>query len=204
MQILLRNKINFLLCVVFTCISCIAVVAEEFSVSNNQLIVSGGDVGDVEKILSLLENNEKIDTVVFQDVWGGVQADGMDIADMIIDFELDTHISGYCWGTCIFMFIAGEKRTMARGSEVSIRFHPYTKEQIEKIIDEKTYEYFGSIADYIIWVDESARTELVEYFSLLVERGVKPEFIIKSLEKGTIERWIPRRKELLEANFLTE
>ena len=62
----------------------------------------------------------------------------------------------------------------------------------------------GSMEDYIIWIDETARTEIVEYFSLLVERGVKPEFIIKSLEKGTIERWIPRRKELLEANFLTE
>ena len=58
MQILLRNKINFLLCVVFTCISCITVVAEEFSISNNQLIVSGEDVEDVKKILSLLENND--------------------------------------------------------------------------------------------------------------------------------------------------
>ena len=204
MQILLRNKINFLLCVVFTCISCIAVVAEEFSVSNNQLIVSGEDVEDVKKILSLLENNEKIDTVVFQDVWGGLQVDGLDIADIIIDFELDTHISGYCWGTCLFMFIAGENRTMARGSEISIRFYPYTKGHIEKIIAEETYELAGSLADYIIWVDESAKTEIVEYFSILVERGVKPEFIIKSLKKGTIEKWIPRRKELLEANFLTE
>ena len=204
MQILLRNKINFLLCVVFTCISCIAVVAEEFSVSNNQLIVSGEDVGDVEKILSLLENNEKIDTVVFQDVWGGVQADGMDIADMIIDFELDTHISGYCWGNCLFMFIGGEKRTMARGSEIAIRFYPYTAEQLEDIIAKKTYEFFGSLADYIVWIDESSRTEIVEYFSLLVERGVKPVFIIESLKKGSIDKWIPRRKELLEANLLTE
>ena len=203
MQILLRNKINFLLCVVFTCISCIAVVAEEFSISNNQLIVSGEDVEDAEKILSLLENNEKIDTVVF-DVWGGSQSDAIDIADIIIDFELDTHISGSCWGNCVFMFVAGEKRTMARGSEVSIRFYPYTKEQIDRVLDEKTYEYIGSLAEYIIWIDETARAELVEYFSLLVERGIKPEFIIKSIEKGTIERWIPRRKELLEANFLTE
>ncbi len=203
MQILLRNKINFLLCVVFTCISCIAVVAEEFSISNNQLIISGEDVEDAEKILSLLENNEKIDTVVF-DVWGGSQSDAIDIADIIIDFELDTHISGSCWGNCVFMFVAGEKRTMARGSEVSIRFYPYTKEQIDRVLDEKTYEYIGSLAEYIIWIDETARAELVEYFSLLVERGIKPEFIIKSIEKGTIERWIPRRKELLEANFLTE
>ena len=35
----------------------------------------------------------------------------------------------------MFMFIAGENRTMARGSEISIKFYPYTKEQIEKIID---------------------------------------------------------------------
>ena len=205
MQTLLRNKISFLLCVVFTYAYCIAVVAGEFSISNNQLIVSGEDIQDDEKILSLLESNEKIDTIVFQDVWSGTHNDGITISDIIIDFELDTHISGYCWGNCLLMFVAGENRTMERGSEIAIKFQSYSTEQIKNILIEKTYEYiFDSLEEYIVWIDDTSRNEIVEYFSLLVERGVKPEFIIKSVEKGTVDRWIPRRKELLKANVLTE
>ena len=112
MQISLQNKINFALFLIFACLSCIKVVAEEFSISNNKLIISGDDIADSEKILSLLEDNKKIDTIVFQNVWGGSQVDGIRISDIIIDFGLDTHISGYCSGSCLFMFIAGENRTM--------------------------------------------------------------------------------------------
>ena len=102
------------------------------------------------------------------------------------------------------MFMGGKKRTLARGSEIGITFNPYTRERIQDILDNKTYEYVGDLADYIIWVDETARTELIEYFSLLIERGVNPIFIIDSLKKASSDTWIPRRKELLEANFLTE
>ena len=175
-----------------------------FEVSNNKLIISGSDVDDVEGFLLLLEKNEKIEIIVFQDVGGGQQHIGIEIADIIIDFELDTHIEGECYGSCNLMFMGGKKRTLARGSEIGITFNPYTRERIQDILDNKTYEYVGDLADYIIWVDETARTELIEYFSLLIERGVNPIFIIDSLKKASSDTWIPRRKELLEANFLTE
>ncbi|SVD85364.1 uncharacterized protein METZ01_LOCUS438218, partial [marine metagenome] len=105
------------------------VLAAEFRISNNKLIVSGSDVDDIEGFLLLLEKNEKIDTIVFQDVGGGLQHKAIEIADIIIDFELDTHIEGECYGSCVYMFLGGTNRTLARGSEIGITFNPYTKER---------------------------------------------------------------------------
>ena len=204
MQILLHNRLKYIFILIITYSLSLPLVAEEFFIDNNDLVISGGKVGDVDKILSLLENNENINRVVFNGVYQGGQTDGLEISDLIIDFELDTHIIDYCWGNCIFMFMGGQNRTMAKGSELAINMTGYRLEFIEGIIENKDYEVLGSLSEYIVWVDEVAREEIIEYFTLLLEQGVEPSFIIESIEKASKENWIPRRKQLLEANILTE
>ena len=204
MQILLHNRLKYIFILIITYSLSLPLVAEEFVIDNNDLIISGAKVGDVDKILSLLENNENINRVVFNGVYQGGQTDGLEISDLIIDFELDTHIIDYCWGNCIFMFMGGQNRTMAKGSELAINMTGYRLEFIEGIIENKDYEVLGSLSEYIVWVDETAREEIIEYFTLLLEQGVKPSFIIESIEKASKENWIPRRKKLLEANILTK
>ena len=204
MQILLHNRLKYIFILIITYSLSLPLVAEEFVIDNNDLIISGAKVGDVDKILSLLENNENINRVVFNGVYQGGQTDGLEISDLIIDFELDTHIIDYCWGNCIFMFMGGQNRTMAKGSELAINMTGYRLEFIEGIIENKDYEVLGSLSEYIVWVDETAREEIIEYFTLLLEQGVEPSFIIESIEKASKENWIPRRKKLLEANILTK
>ena len=204
MQILLHNELKYIFILIITYFLSLPLVAEEFVINNNDLVISGGKIGDVDKFLSLLENNENINRVVFNGVYQGGQTDGLEISDLIIDFELDTHIIDYCWGNCIFMFMGGQNRTMAKGSELAINMTGYRLEFIEGIIENKDYEVLGSLSEYIVWVDEVAREEIIEYFTLLLEQGVEPSFIIESIEKASKENWIPRRKQLLEANILTE
>ena len=204
MQILLHNKLKYIFILIITYFLSLSLVAEEFAIENNDLIISGGQVEDTEQILFLLENNENINRVVFNGVYQGRQTDGLEISDLIIDFELDTHIIDYCLGNCIFMFMGGQNRTMAKGSEISISMNSYSLEFVEEIIENKDYELIGSLAEYVVWVDEIARIEIIEYFTLLLEQGVQPAFIIESIEKASKEDWIPRRKQLLEANILTE
>ena len=204
MQISLHNKLKYIFILIITYSLSLPLVAEEFVIDNNDLVISGAKVGDVDKILKILENNENINRVVFNGVYQGGQTDGLEISDLIIDFELDTHIIDYCWGNCIFMFMGGQNRTMAKGSELAINMTGYRLEFIEGIIENKDYEVLGSLSEYIVWVDETAREEIIEYFTLLLEQGVEPSFIIESIEKASKENWIPRRKKLLEANNLTE
>ena len=204
MQILLQNKLKYIFVFITAYFFSLSLVAEEFIVENNDLVISGGGVGDTDKILSLLESNENINRVVFNGVYSGRQTDGIEISDLIIDFELDTHIIDYCWGNCIFMFMGGQNRTMAKGSDIQISINGYRLEFVEEIIENKDYELIGTMAEYVVWVDEIAREEIIEYFTLLLEQGVQPAFIIESIKKASKEAWIPRRKELLKANVLTE
>ena len=197
---MIRFKIILILIIVLSK----QVFAEEFLISNNELIISGGNVGDSEKILELLEENQEIKKIILKEVWGGTQDKAIEILDLIIDFELDTHISGYCWGNCIFIFMAGENRTMERGAEIAIEFNSYTFDFLKEIIEDKTYEVIGSLEEYIIWIDNTSREEIVEYFSILIERGADPKFVIESVRKGSIDTYVPRRKILLKANILTE
>ena len=96
MQILLHNRLKYIFILIITYSLSLPLVAEEFVIDNNDLIISGAKVEDVDKILSLLENNENINRVVFNGVYQGGQTDGLEISDLIIDFELDTHIIDYC------------------------------------------------------------------------------------------------------------
>ena len=64
MQILLHNKLKYIFILIFTYFLSLSLVAEEFVIENNDLVISGGKVGDVDKVLSLLESNENINRVV--------------------------------------------------------------------------------------------------------------------------------------------
>ena len=65
MQILLQNKLKYIFILITTYFLSLSLVAEEFVIENNDLVISGGKVEDVDKILSLLEDNENINRVVF-------------------------------------------------------------------------------------------------------------------------------------------
>ena len=71
MQILLHNKLKYIFILIITYSLSLPLVAEEFVIDNNDLVISGAKVEDVDKILSLLENNENINRVVFNGVYQG-------------------------------------------------------------------------------------------------------------------------------------
>jgi hypothetical protein len=60
-------------------------------------------------------------------------------------------------------------------------------------------EFDMAVYMYDIGMDD-AFTEL----KLLLERGVDPDFAIKTISAESDEMWYPRRKELIEANVITE
>ena len=63
---------------------------------------------------------------------------------------------------------------------------------------------YDDFAEYAESIYIEGRTEIVEYFSLMTEQGVKPNFAIETLVNALEDWWTPRRKQLIEANFLTE
>ena len=72
---------------------------------------------DVEVLLKTLKDNPNIKRVILTS-WGGLINAAVQMADIIIDFELDTHVKQICFSACPMLLIAGETRTLERGSKI--------------------------------------------------------------------------------------
>ena len=122
---------NFFVTIILTLtfLSFNILASEKFSIEGNVLIydtenVQNEEIGivwdDAETLDSMLLENKNIKTIQLNSGGGDIEtADYM--SDIIIDYELDTNVIGSCESACTKLLIAGEKRTVQKGSWVG--FH---------------------------------------------------------------------------------
>lgn len=173
------------------------------------LSVDGHDLifeGDIESSLYadikyILKNNPAISKLVLKSQ-GGLEEEALDIADLIIDFDLDTH-AFICESSCTLLFIAGNKRTLQRGHKLGFHRTYWSAESLERYYDYYQEDY-DSVFDFTSWVYDDTQNMLFKKFEFLIERGVEPLFIIKTLQADSDGMWFPRRKELKNANFIND
>ena len=172
------------------------------TVDGNSLIFEG----DIERGLyydlkDKLKNNPPVSQLVLKSL-GGLEEEALDVADLIIDFELDTHAFS-CESSCTILFAAGEKRTLQRGYKLGFHRTYWSATSLETYYDYYQDDY-DSVFDFTSWVYDDTQETLFKKFQFFIERGVDPLFIIKTLRAKSDGMWHPRRKELLNANFITE
>ena len=63
---------------------------------------------------------------------------------------------------------------------------------------------YDSVFDFTSWVYDDTQDTLFKKFQYFIERDVDPLFIIETLRAKSDGMWYPRRKELLNANFITQ
>jgi len=161
---------------------------------------------DLEVFEKVLKENPDI-KVVHLTSWGGDVETSDQIADLIIDYELDTHVVEVCYSACPTIFVGGEKRTLARGSKLGFHRGWWDADSMKEYYEsEKENNGWKTVFDFASWVYEDAQEELYKKFQFLLERGVEPFFAIKTIQASPneLDGWYPRRKELRDANFLTE
>ena len=66
---------------------------------------------DVTEFEYLMRNNEGIKNLQLNSSGGLVEA-AIYFSDIIIDYELNTHVDGECSSSCVFLFLGGEKRKL--------------------------------------------------------------------------------------------
>ena len=103
---------------------------DKFTVDGSILIYDTENIDDLENqginqedtdiFFQLLSENPQITTVQLNSD-GGYQEDAYTISDLIIDFDLNTHVKGQCHSSCAIVFLAGNKRTVEKGS--TLGFH---------------------------------------------------------------------------------
>ena len=105
------------------------------------------------------------------------------MALQILERSLDTHIATHCYSACTVVFLAGERRTMAKTAKLG--FHKYKLEP-------------GNQPELINVADELERDR--QFF---VERGLSNEFVQQVFTAGHSELWIPDSDLLVKAGVIS-
>ena len=158
---------------------------------------------DVDELEALLKSEKSITEIELNSAGGDIEA-AFYMADLIIDFELDTNVNGTCESACTLVFLAGEKRSVERGSWVG--FHqsywdaPYIRDYFERKKDSKGW---SNAFDFASWLYGDTQQEVLRNLQYFIERGVDAGFAIKTMKAASDDMWYPRRKELRAAGVIT-
>ena len=159
---------------------------------------------DVDELDALLKSERSIKEIELNSVGGDVEA-AFYMADLIIDYELDTNVNGTCESACTLMLLAGERRTVERGSWVG--FHqsywdaPFIQNYFERNKESKGW---SNAFEFASWMYEDTQREVLRNLQYFVERGVDAGFAIKTMKATSDDMWYPRRKELEAAGVIVE
>lgn len=159
---------------------------------------------DTDVFADILKENPDIKLVQIDSSGGLVEA-AMYLADIIIDYELNTHIDGECASSCVLLFLGGEKRSLARGSWIGFHKTSWASDSLKDYYTEwKEDEGWVNEYDFAEWLYEDTQKSILRDLEYLIERGVDPAFAIKTLRADSDDMWYPRRKEMVAAGIITE
>ena len=189
---------------------CLPAVAEEkFSINGDSLAYNTNPDGeiewkDVEELRAVLLDNSKITKLVLSSDGGNIYA-AREMADIIIDFDLDTHVVGECASACTYLFLAGNKRTIRRGSKMGFHQSYWDAANIEEFYNDwKEKVGWENPYEFASWLHEDTQRDVLIDLEYYLERGVDGKFAIKTLQAASDEMWYPRRTELERAGVLTD
>ena len=175
----------------------------EIAVDKNKQTINRDDV---DYLLKTLKDNPNIKTLHLTS-WGGSIDAAADMADIIIDFELDTHVKEICFSACPMLLIGGKTRTLDKGSKIGFHRSSWGSEDMKNFYkDKERQEFYGwkNEFDFSSWVYDDSQEDIYKQFKYYLERGISPEFVIETMRARSEDGWYPRRKELLEANIITK
>ena len=159
---------------------------------------------DTNVLAKILSENPNIKTLQLNSLGGIIDAAEY-MSDIIIDFELNTRVVGECSSSCAILFIAGEKRTIQRGSWLGFHQGSWDKDSIKEHYEYNKAEYgWANEFEHSSWIYKDTQKQIFRDMEYLIERGVEPLFAIKTMKADNEDMWYPRRKELEAAGVIRE
>ena len=159
---------------------------------------------DVDELDALLKSEQSIRKIELNSAGGDVEA-AFYMADLIIDYELDTNVNGTCESACTLMLLAGERRTVERGSWVGFHQSYWDANYIQGYFERnKDSKGWSNAFEFASWMYEDTQREVLRNLQYFVERGVDAGFAIKTMKATSDDMWYPRRKELEAAGVIVE
>jgi hypothetical protein len=172
--------------------------------TENSHITDEVSEGHEEELLTILKEHHEIDTLILNSGGGFVYV-ANEMADLVIDAKLNTHVEFSCESSCATIFLAGTKRSLALGGKIGFHKSYWEADSIKEYYEsKKETEGWSNIFDFASWMYEDTQSEIFTEFEHLIERGVTPKFAIETLRAGSDGMWYPRRSKLFEGGVLTD
>jgi len=109
------------------------------------------------------------------------------------------------FSACYWLFLAGESRTMEKGSRLGFHQSYMTAEDVENhFIESKDINGWANMYEYTVYLYGVTQDDIFKDFEYQLERGVKPSFIIQTIKVSSDQEFYPRRKVLVDAGVLTD
>ena len=157
-----------------------------------------------ENLFDILKSNNQIQTLVLNSK-GGIIIAASDMADLVIDAGLDTHVEENCLSACVTIFLGGNNRSLALGGKIGFhRGYWEAASMREYYEDNKIDEEWADPFEFSSWIYEDTQSGVFEEFEYLLERGVQASFAIKTLKADADGMWEPRRSVLRSGGILTQ
>lgn len=159
---------------------------------------------DIDRLLTHLRDNPQITTVELNSSGGSVYA-GNEMARIVIDFELDTLVSGECSSSCVTIFLGGDRRRMLLGSKIGFHQREWPADAMQSYYDKWGKDSgWDTPFEFSSWVYEDTQAEMYEDLTFMIERGVDPTFAIETKRIPNSNEWFPSRLQLIHAGVLRE
>lgn len=171
---------------------------------NTTAVSSDIENEDIPVLRALLKANPHVRVLELNSAGGSVWASQI-ISDIVIDYELDTRVDGDCDSSCVTIFLAGNSRTMTRGSRLGFHQVQWSAANIFEYYERETENYgWEDPWEFAEWVYLDTQQEVYLALNYMVSRGVDPGFAIQSIRKPDGALWRPHRAVLRAAGVLTE
>lgn len=159
------------------------------------------DVGVLRSILQ--RNGERIETLRLTSDGGYIEA-AYEMADIIVDFALDTEVQGECSSACAVLFLAGEERTLLRGGRIGLHPSNWSVDSLRGYYQDLQPDYgWEDEFAFAEWVYREGQRDANRMTEFMVRRGVTAEFALDVVNRGIGTIWYPTRAEMQAAGMLT-
>ena len=181
---------------------------EKFEILGNVLAYDTGlsEIHDLDHqwLEDLLLANPGITTMQLTSHGGDILA-AYPMADVIINFGLDTNVVGDCASACIVVFLAGDVRTLQRRARLGFHQTAWEADNMRQFYETSLTDFgWGDEFDFAAWVYSDAVNDVLVELQFLLERGVDPAFAIKTIEAPPDEMWFPTHAELEQAGIIRQ
>lgn len=163
---------------------------------------NGIDHSDATELRAFLFEHPEIELLEINAEGGFVTA-ALDMAAILVDYEIDTVVTGPCESACTHVFLAGANRTFEKGGRLGFHSASWSRENIKHYYEtQREARGWADEFAFASWVYEESIRDFNKELEYMVSRGVSIEFIIRAAYVHSDDIWYPSREELIKYGLL--